>query len=161
MSFYSIKTSTFHIQLSLGLPPTSVHIVCSNVLCGCLIDDEPVLCPIFLKAILSISAQFHSILHPERDEERQRESETERDKDGNNVHKKLRKAIYAKIPEDKIRKSGTCTKRTWMEKNRMERCRAREKIVCPLIHQKITLKDTYDTVIILRGLILLELLSFL
>lgn len=79
--FYSFKRSTFHIQLSLGLPSASVHIVCSYVLCGRLIDDEPVLCPIFLKAILSISAQFHSILHPERDEERQKESKTERDKE--------------------------------------------------------------------------------
>lgn len=56
--------NTFHLQLSLRLPPTGVDVVRSNVLLGGLVDGQPVFLPFLLNSILSVPTQLHSILHP-------------------------------------------------------------------------------------------------
>lgn len=63
------RCSTFHFQLSFGMPSIGPGMVHSYVLQGRLLDDECVLLPIFLKAILCwlcISMKFLVLKEPEK-----------------------------------------------------------------------------------------------
>lgn len=61
------KFSTFHLQLSFGVPPVGPRVVHSNVIQRGLLDDEGVLPPVLLKAILGgggIFVKFNVLKEP-------------------------------------------------------------------------------------------------
>lgn len=57
---------TLHQELSHRLAPIGLHLVVPTVLLRCVVDDQDVFAPVFLKAILErfISGQLHAIFLP-------------------------------------------------------------------------------------------------